>query len=224
MNRSVIVVAGGRGTRMGAALPKQFIPLGGKPILMHTLEAWQAYDANMQRIVVLPEEEIELWQDLCRTHQFTVAHRIVAGGSTRSRSVVNGLRLVDSPWVAVHDGVRPFVSRELLARCFDATTQHQAIVPVCPITDSLRRLLPSDHSTVSVSRSEYVAVQTPQVFETQTLLRAYAQPKADASDDATLVEQLGINVYTVAGDVRNMKITTPFDLAVAEIILARHNL
>ena len=213
-----IIVAGGKGLRMGADLPKQFLPVGGKPVLMRTLEAFYAYNPAMRIVLVLPCDQQDYWQKLCREHGFSLPHMVADGGETRFHSVRNGLRLVEAPgWVAVHDGVRPFVSQEVIARCFRLAGEKRAVVPVVPVVETLREI--EGDSSRAVSRDAYRLVQTPQVFDAALLKEAYAQPYMPAfTDDASVVEAMGVPVCLTEGNRENIKITTPFDLKVAEAL------
>lgn len=221
MKKSVIVVAGGKGLRMGGEIPKQFIPVKGKPVLMRTLETFYRYDQNIELILVLPVDQQEYWKHLCVEYRFTLPHRIADGGETRFHSVRNGLELVDGSegWVAVHDGVRPFVAQEVIARCFEKVQEKEAVIPVVPVVETVRHLLPEGGSE-TVSRDEYKLVQTPQVFSVRLLKQAYAQSYMSAfTDDASVVEALGYAVELVEGNRENIKLTTPFDLTVAEALI-----
>lgn len=219
MEKTVIIVAGGRGERMGSAVPKQFLPLCGTPVLMHTLRAFAGYDPCMELVVVLPETQTAHWQRLCAEHRFTLPHRIVTGGDTRFHSVRNGLAACTSAtFIAVHDGVRPLVTRDTIARCFDCAGRTGAAIPVVPLADSLRQV--DEGGSHACDRARYRLVQTPQVFRAEVLHRAYAQPFSPAfTDDASVVEAAGHSVSLVEGDPRNIKLTTPLDLAVAEAVL-----
>ncbi|HIZ33222.1 MAG TPA: 2-C-methyl-D-erythritol 4-phosphate cytidylyltransferase [Candidatus Bacteroides merdigallinarum] len=214
-----LIVAGGKGLRMGADLPKQFLPIGGKPVLMRTLEAFHAYDGAMRIILVLPHDQQDYWQGLCGEYRFSVPHLVADGGETRFHSVRNGLALVEAPGrVGVHDGVRPFVSREVIARCYALAAEKKAVVPVVPVVETVRHL--TDGGSMTVNRDEYRLVQTPQVFDIELLKRAYEQPYVSAfTDDASVVEALGVSVTLTEGNRENIKITTPFDLRVAEALL-----
>ncbi len=216
MKRYVVIVAGGKGLRMEKDLPKQFIPFQGKPLLMHTMEVFFTWDPAIRIILVLPTGHQAYWKMLCEELPFTVPHRIATGGETRFHSVLNGLQCItDSGWVAVHDGVRPFVSAEVLERCFREVHQSGAVIPVVPIVDSLRKK--EENGSVPVDRNLYLAVQTPQVFEVDLLKKAYAQPYCDLfTDDASVVENMGHPVCLVEGNRENIKITTPFDLLIAD--------
>ncbi|MBQ4083669.1 MAG: 2-C-methyl-D-erythritol 4-phosphate cytidylyltransferase [Bacteroidaceae bacterium] len=215
-----IIVAGGKGLRMGGDLPKQFIPVEGRPVLMRTLDTFHACDPSIQLILVLPPDHQPYWQELCREYGFRVPHRIADGGATRFHSVQSGLALVGEPdaLVAVHDGVRPFVSREVIARCYAEAEAHGAAVPVVPVVETVRQLLPEGSKTVS--RDAYRLVQTPQTFRAPLLRRAYEQPFCEAfTDDASVVEALGHAVHLVEGNRENIKLTTPFDLIVARALV-----
>lgn len=215
----VLIVAGGKGLRMGTEVPKQFLPIGGKPVLMRTLEAFYSYNQALQIILVLPHAQQDYWKRLCVKYRFEVPHRVADGGETRFHSVRNGLALVEAPGrVGVHDGVRPFVSREVIARCYKLASARKAVVPVMPVVETIRHL--DGERSVTVFRDEYRLVQTPQVFDTALLKRAYEQPYVPSfTDDASVVEALGIPVTLTEGNRENIKITTPFDLKVAESLL-----
>ena len=214
-----LIVAGGKGLRMGTELPKQFLPIGGIPVLMRTLEAFHAYDGVMRIILVLPHDQQAYWQRLCVEYRFEVPHLVADGGETRFHSVRNGLALVEGPGrVGVHDGVRPFVSQEVMARCYALAADKKAVVPVVPVVETVRHL--ADGGSTTVNRDEYRLVQTPQVFDIGLLKRAYEQPYVPAfTDDASVVEALGMSVTLTEGNRENIKITTPFDLRVAEALL-----
>ena len=220
MKRYAIIVAGGKGLRMGGELPKQFIPIAGRPVLMRTLDAFHACDASIQLILVLPRDHQAYWHELCAQYQFAVPHRIADGGATRFHSVQSGLSLVDAPeaLVAVHDGVRPFVSPEVIRRCYAEAEAHGAVVPVIPVVETVRQL--TGEGSVTVDRNAYRLVQTPQTFRATLLRRAYEQPYTDAfTDDASVVEALGEAVTLVDGNRENIKLTTPFDLIVAKALV-----
>lgn len=219
MKKYVIIVAGGKGLRMGGDLPKQFLPIGGKPVLMHTLEVFRKYDATLQIILVLPREQQHFWKQLCEEHHFAVEHTVADGGETRFHSVKSGLALVQSPGlVGVHDGVRPFVSIEVIRRCYDLAEQHKAVIPVIDVVETVRHLTGAGSETVN--RNDYKLVQTPQVFDTELLQKAYAQEFTPFfTDDASVVEAMGVPVHLAKGNRENIKITTPFDLKVGSALL-----
>ena len=220
MKKYVTVVAGGKGLRMGGEIPKQFIPVKGKPVLMRTLETFHVCDPSIELIVVLPVEQRSYWEHLCAEYGFVLPHRIASGGETRFHSVKNGLALVEEDGVVgVHDGVRPFVSAGVIANCYAQAATLQAVVPVTDVVETVRHLLPEGGSE-TVSRNKYKLVQTPQVFTVDLLKRAYAQDyKPFFTDDASVVEALGQPVHLVSGNRENIKLTTPFDLKVAESLI-----
>jgi 2-C-methyl-D-erythritol 4-phosphate cytidylyltransferase len=218
----VIIVAGGKGLRMGTELPKQFLPLGGKPVLMHTLERFYSFDPTLHLIVVLPKEQHDYWTELCKEHRFDIPHLIAEGGETRFDSSKNGLALIPAyaeGLVAIHDGVRPFVAHEVIERCMEAAREDFAAIPVMPVTDTLRHVGPTGYA-INVPRDNYRVVQTPQVFDLALARQAFNQPYRDTfTDDASVIESLGCQVTMVEGNRENIKLTTPFDLAVAEALL-----
>ena len=219
MKKHVIIVAGGKGLRMGGEIPKQFLPIGGKPVLMRTIEAFYAYDASIHVILVLPVSQQSYWKELCSTYAFDLPHDIADGGETRFHSVKNGLALVEGEGtVGVHDGVRPFVSQEVIARCYSEAKSKNAVIPVIGVVETVRCLDGED--SVTVPRDQYKLVQTPQVFDVALLQKAYNQEFTDMfTDDASVVEALGERVYLVEGNRENIKLTTPFDLKLAEMLI-----
>lgn len=219
MKHTALIVAGGKGLRMGSELPKQFLPIGGKPVLMHTLEAFRRFDPEIDLILVLPEEQQDYWKQLCDRHHFTLRHLIANGGETRFHSVKNGLALVSGGGlVGVHDGVRPFVSQEVIRRCYDKAATEKAVIPVVDVVETVRQVTESGSRTVN--RDDYKLVQTPQVFDSDLLRRAYAQDFMPFfTDDASVVEAMGVPVYLVEGNRENIKLTTPFDLKIATALL-----
>ncbi len=219
MKKAVIVVAGGKGLRMQSDIPKQFLTVNGKPLLMYTLEAFFNYDPEIKLVLVLPLSQMDYWETLCKTYSFSLSHQIVAGGETRFHSVRNGLNVVDEEsLIAVHDGVRPMVSVETIARCFDEALKAPAVVPVIDMVDSVRYVDNQDNH--ACDRSRYKLVQTPQVFNGAVLKKAYCQPYSDSfTDDASVVEGLGEKIKLVEGNRENIKITTSFDLVLAECLL-----
>ena len=219
-----IIVAGGKGLRMGGEIPKQFIPVAGKPILMHTLEKFQHYGESLagaeglEIILVLPKEQQEYWAELCTKYSFKVPHTIVNGGETRFHSVQNGLKAIPDcaeGVVGIHDGVRPFVSLDVIKRCYQEARVKKAVIPVMPVTDTLRDVTQGKN----VYRENYKIVQTPQTFDIQLLKKANQQPYSEAfTDDASVVEAIGQEVTMVEGNRENIKIPTPFDLKIADVI------
>ena len=218
MKKHIIIVAGGKGLRMGGDIPKQFLPVCGKPVLMRTMEAFHTYDAAIHVILVLPVSQQAYWKELCQEYQFSLSHDIANGGDTRFHSVMNGLALVEgNGLVGVHDGVRPFVSQEVIARCYEEAEACKAVIPVIDVVETVRHL--TEEGSETVPRDRYKLVQTPQVFEVELLRRAYQQTYTDLfTDDASVVEALGEKVYLVKGNRENIKLTTPFDLKLAEML------
>jgi 2-C-methyl-D-erythritol 4-phosphate cytidylyltransferase len=214
VKKHTIIVAGGAGKRMGGPVPKQLMPLKGRPLLCWTIEAFHKFDPTMPIIVVLPELHIRIWEALCIGHHFYVEHEVVAGGEERFHSVRNGLAAVKHDGlVAVHDGVRPLVSVELIDRCFKAAEEHGAVIPVVSISSSVREV--NGGTSKPIDRSRLRAVQTPQCFQVGLLRKAFELPFDPAfTDEATLVERVGAKVHLVDGEERNIKVTTPADMAV----------
>lgn len=220
MTRFALIVAGGSGQRMGAPQPKQFLLLAGKPLLMHTIEAFSKSGNSISIVLVLPENHIELWKNLCRDYKFTVAHNLVAGGDTRGNSVKNGLDSIKAMdgLVAVHDGVRPLVDKNLINRTFTFAEINGNAIPCIKVNDSLRLIDGSEN--IPLDREKVRAVQTPQCFRLKLLRQAYARPDFDAyTDDAQLFEATGLKLAFTEGSSENIKITTPADLLLAESIL-----
>lgn len=219
MNRHVIIVAGGKGLRMGGDIPKQFLPVGGKPVLMRTIEAFYSFDPSIHIILVLPVSQQAYWKELCETYHFSVHHEVADGGDTRFHSVKNGLALVDGEGlVGVHDGVRPFVSREVIAGCYARAEIEKAVIPVIDVVETVRHL--TKRGSETVPRGDYKLVQTPQVFEVSLLKEAYNREFIETfTDDASVVEAMGKEIHLVPGNRENIKLTTPFDLKVAEALL-----
>lgn len=217
--RFVIIVAGGSGKRMGNDIPKQFMPLNNTPILMHTIKAFYKYDSSLKMIVVLPENQHAYWNELVEKNNFTIAHEIAKGGVERFYSVKNGLELVTSNGlVAVHDGVRPLVSSRVIENCFNKAETKGAVIPVLPSNESIRRI--TEEENVALNRSEYFMVQTPQVFKSELLKKAYEQPFSSLfTDDASVVEAAGNTVSHIESNAENIKITRPIDLLIAEALL-----
>ena len=217
--RYAIIVAGGRGLRMGGELPKQFLPLCGKPVLMRTLELFEGEVSQI--ILVLPEDHIPFWEELCERYHFTLPHTVALGGETRFHSVRSGLsHLPQAGLVAVHDGVRPLASRALIRRSFEEAERSGAALPACPVTDSLR-FRQDEGKSEAVDRSRYVAVQTPQTFDLGRLQQAYEQAYSPLfTDDASVYEAASLGSITlIDGEETNIKLTTPRDLLLAELLL-----
>lgn len=219
MVNNVIIVAGGKGLRMGGELPKQFLNIAAKPILMRTIEAFYRFDSAINIIVVLSPDFKSYWFALCQQLSFNIPHQIANGGETRFHSVKNGLEYVKEGVVAVHDAARPFASTNLIKKTFEFAQLKSAVVPVINVTDSLRKIN-ADGSSQIIDRSEIRQVQTPQVFSVDVLKQAYRYDYDKSfTDDASVVEKSGVDVHLIEGEVTNIKITTPFDLKIAEVIL-----
>lgn len=219
MGRHAIIVAGGKGTRMGSETPKQFIPVHGIPILVHTIRAFLAADQYTQIILVLPEDQLDRWRDIALEYQLTDL-KVTVGGAMRFESVKNGLQLITEKegLVAIHDAVRPCIEPAVINRSYEVAKEVGSAIVCVPSKDSLRKK--SQGMTVSVDRSDYYLVQTPQVFAIDLLKVAYQKASGNHfTDDASVVEHSGHQVSLVEGDYRNIKITTPEDLLIAEAYL-----
>ncbi|HLN20882.1 MAG TPA: 2-C-methyl-D-erythritol 4-phosphate cytidylyltransferase [Bacteroidales bacterium] len=221
MKLYAVIVAGGSGKRMGAEVPKQFLELGGRPLLMHTIERFKSFDSSIEIITVLPEDQIRRWMELQEKYSFKVPQTLVKGGSSRFYSVKNGLEFVESPGlVAIHDGVRPFVSSETIKRCFDTAMRLGNAIPVIPPSDTLRLI--SDEASSPLNRLHVRLVQTPQVFNADLIREAYKQPfSPDFTDDAIVVEQTGVKINLVEGNRENIKITNPEDMLISNAFLRK---
>ena len=216
---------------MGSDIPKQFLPIGGKPVLMRTLECFRKYSEDLQIILVLPKTQQAYWQELCREYNFKVEYLLADGGETRFHSVQHGLALIPDDAegvVGVHDGVRPFPSTEVIARCYETARTAKAVIPVIPIVETVRELGSGEsridtlnsQPSKTVPRNRYRLVQTPQTFDIQLLKAANRQPYNDGfTDDASVVESYGHPITLVEGNRENIKITTPYDITVAEAII-----
>ena len=207
--------------RMGSDIPKQFLPIGGKPVLMRTLERFREYSKDIQIILVLPEAQQAYWHELCQEYHFDVEYTLANGGQTRFHSVQNGLAKVPDDAigvVGVHDGVRPFPSIEVIRNCYTTAREKKAVIPVIPVVETVRHLEGKQSKTVP--RDAYRLVQTPQTFDIQLLKAANRQPYNDGfTDDASVVEAFGYNITLVEGNRENIKITTPYDLKIAEVLI-----
>ncbi len=220
MKKYALIVAGGKGLRMGGELPKQFLPIGNeRPVLMYTIEAFYNYDNNISLILILPTSQQKYWKELCEKHNFLIPHQIANGGETRYHSVKSGLEFVtDNGVVGVHDGVRPFVSAKVIDKCFTLAKEHKAVIPVTDVVETIRQI--DNNASHTVNRDHYKLVQTPQVFDCKVLKQAYQQPyNKTFTDDASVVEAIGVSVYLTEGNQENIKITTPFDLKIANALL-----
>jgi 2-C-methyl-D-erythritol 4-phosphate cytidylyltransferase len=203
---------------MNASIPKQFLLIGNKPILMHTLDVFYRYDNSMLLILVLPDSQINYWKELCKKHAFDIPHKIVAGGNSRFESVKNGLaQTKSSDLIAIQDGVRPFVSIDTIKTCFHAAETHKSAIPTIDLVDSIREIHENDNFTTD--RTKFKLVQTPQVFDGEILHKAYDQEfSTKFTDDASVVEALGHKVFLVNGNRENIKITTEMDLILGEAL------
>ena len=221
MKKFALIVAGGSGSRMNNNIPKQFIEINGRPVLMHTFDTFFKYDPNLEFILVLPQEHIQLWNSLCKLHRFVLNHKIAFGGNTRFQSVKNGLdKISEEGIVFIHDGVRPLVSGQTLKNCFETATEKGNALPVIPVTESVR--VKEEQTSRAVDRSKYFLVQTPQTFRTDIILNAYKQTENNLfTDDASGLESLGETIYMVEGNRENIKITFPEDLILAGIYLGK---
>jgi len=218
VKKYIIIVAGGSGSRMGSATPKQFLELLGLPILMHTLKKFQQTVVGGEIILALREKEQSTWQSLCQKHQFDVPHQIVNGGESRFHSVQNALQKVkEKSIVSIHDGVRPLVSETVINNCIQSAEKFGAAIPTLPLQDSIRKI--SDNGSKIADRGQFVLVQTPQCFQSEVILKAYQQEYQNSfTDDASVVEQFGHNIYLLEGNKENIKITTAEDLKIAKVL------
>lgn len=207
--------------RMGGDIPKQFLPISGKPILMRTIERFFEYDSQIQVVLVLPQYHFDYWKNLCEEYKFNLPHTLIAGGATRYHSVKNGLMSIacsENDLVAVHDGVRPFVSVDTIAETFEKASQFGAVIPVIDSVDSLREVVGT--KSQARDRSAYKLVQTPQSFTYKVLRKAYDLDYRDTfTDDASVVEAAGFDVTLVKGNRENIKITTTYDLKIASVLV-----
>lgn len=217
MTDYIIIVAGGKGLRMGGDVPKQFLSVAGRPILMRTIERFRSALETLRIILVLPKDQQPFWHELCEVHQFREPYLLADGGETRFHSVQRGLSLIPDDAegvVGVHDGVRPFPSVEVIRCCYETARIAKAVIPVVPVVETLRHV-----SEGTKPRGDYRLVQTPQTFDIQLLKAANRQPYTpDFTDDASVVEAYGHRITMVEGNRENIKITTPFDLTIAETL------
>ena len=217
-NKSIIITAGGIGRRMRSSLPKQFMLVNEKPILMYTIDQFYRFDPKIQIILTLPEDWLNYWESLLNEYDFKIPHRVVTGGKERYNSIKNALQKCTGELIGVHDGVRPLIDKNTIRHCFEAAEKSGAAIPVIPITESMRRVNAS--GTEIVNRSEYIIVQTPQCFQREVLLAAYENPYHEGiTDDASLVEETGHSIEIISGNESNIKITTQSDLKYARMFL-----
>ncbi|MBK21713.1 MAG: 2-C-methyl-D-erythritol 4-phosphate cytidylyltransferase [Flavobacteriales bacterium] len=215
---SIIIVAGGKGLRMGSDIPKQFLMLKSKPVIMHTIRAFYDWNKNCEFILVLPSDQQSYWQLLVSQYKFDIPVKITTGGNTRFESVKNGLQKSSGRIVGIHDGVRPLVSTKTIEKCFEVAECLGNAVPCIPVTDSLRVV--ENGKNQIIDRSKYYRIQTPQVFQRAILLKGFDQDFCEEfTDDASVVEKTGETIHLVEGNEENIKITTPSDLKIAEVFL-----
>ena len=220
MNKYALVVAGGKGLRMGTEIPKQFILLKGMPVLMHTLKAFRSIE-SIQLILVLPKDQIAYWKQLCINYKFELPHQIIAGGDTRFQSVKNGLQAIqdNTGLVAIHDGVRPLISVKIIEESFDLAQEKGNALTVVALKDSIRKQ--TENGSKSINRSDYFLVQTPQTFKVEDIKNAYNKAAIvnNFTDDASVFEANGGQIQLVQGDYKNIKITTSEDLLFANALI-----
>ncbi len=216
MKQYTIIVAGGNGSRMGCSMPKQFLEINNKPILLHTVQKMHQSLEDSEIILVLPKAEFKNWENICQKHKFNTSHKLVEGGNTRFESVKNGLKKIkESSVIAIHDGVRPLVNKNVVKQCMLIAKDKGSAVPVIKVDDSLRKK--TLNGSISVNRNEFLIVQTPQCFKSEIILKAYQQDFNNKfTDDSSVVEDLGLEIQLVKGNKENIKITTPEDLKKAK--------
>ena len=219
MDKYVLIVAGGKGLRMKSELPKQFIEINNKPILMHTFDAFSSIGISYHFILVLATEYIAYWKELCEKNRFKTEHTVIEGGPKRYHSVKRGLSLVPTnSLVAIHDAVRPFVSKNIIINGFDIAARKGNAIPSVAINESIRKI--SGSLSKSVNRENYKIVQTPQFFQSVLIKKAYEQALTEKfTDDANILESSGKQIYLFEGDFKNIKITHPEELAYAESLI-----
>lgn len=222
MEKAAVIVAGGRGTRMGGPVSKQYIPIGGKPVLMHTLQRFYEADPTIFLILTLPEADFIFWNQLCETYQFSIPHLVVAGGNSRFQSVKNGLNALpfQEGLVAIHDGVRPFVKREVILLSFVEAEKSGSAIAVVELKDSIRKVEQNGVNTFQ-ERQYFRLVQTPQTFQISKIKQAFlVEELPQFTDDATVYEYQGWKVNLIPGNPENIKITTPDNLEYADFLLS----
>ncbi|HCN84158.1 MAG TPA: 2-C-methyl-D-erythritol 4-phosphate cytidylyltransferase [Sphingobacteriaceae bacterium] len=217
MNYYALIVAGGSGSRMNSDIPKQFLLLHQKPVLMHTIEAFYHSDLKPEIIVALHKDYFKYWNDLCKIHNFNIPHKLVEGGTERFHSVKNGLKeLKEKSIVAIHDALRPLISNDLITRSFHEAREKGTAVAAVPSRDSIRQL--QNDTSIALDRKTIFIVQTPQVFWSDALKVAYQQDfDSSFTDDASVVEKAGIKINLIQGELLNIKITYPEDIRIAEL-------
>jgi 2-C-methyl-D-erythritol 4-phosphate cytidylyltransferase len=224
LDRIVLIVAGGSGIRMKSLVPKQFHLIMGQPVLMHTIRAFHDFDPSLKITVVIHDQFIRHWKELCSYNEFFIPHQVIAGGKNRFESVKKGLQgIKPGCLVAVHDGVRPLVSQDTIGRCFETAFECGNAVPCIEIKESIRKI-EKDGSNMQAERRNFRIIQTPQVFESSLLINAYESiVPEEITDDAGLVEKSGCRIYLVKGNEENIKITHPHDLIIAEALFRQHH-
>ncbi len=223
MKKFVLIVAGGRGVRMDKNIPKQFIEIAGRPVLMHTFDRFYNFDSELEFVLALPEDQVIIWKQLCEKHRFEIEHQIAHGGENRFNSVKNGLDLISNNGIVfIHDGVRPLVSGQTIQNCLETAIKKGNALPVVPVSESIR--MADGIESIAVDRSSYFLVQTPQTFQAHLIKAAYQKAKPEGfTDDATVLESFGETIHLVEGNRGNIKITFPEDLIFAEIMLKKLN-
>ncbi|WP_057937422.1 2-C-methyl-D-erythritol 4-phosphate cytidylyltransferase [Algoriphagus resistens] len=222
-DKAAILVAGGRGTRMGGPVAKQYLPIAGQPVLMRTLSAFYRADPATDLILVLPENDFLYWEELCLEYKFTLPHRLVAGGNSRFQSVRNGLKALDpeTKLVAIHDGVRPFVIDKVISESFEVADRTGSAVAVISLKDSIRKLT-DDGKSFYEERQYFRLVQTPQTFQVEKIKKAFAVTELPQfTDDATVYENQGWQVTLISGNPENIKLTSPEDMDYAEFLASK---
>ncbi|MFN3404201.1 MAG: 2-C-methyl-D-erythritol 4-phosphate cytidylyltransferase [Cytophagaceae bacterium] len=221
--RYAIIVAGGSGSRMQSSIPKQFIEIAGLPILMHTINRFREYDESIQIVVVLPKDQHQFWKELCHQYRFSTDNFIIAeAGQTRFQSVKNGLTAItiNTGTVAIHDGVRPLVSKKTIHNCYILAEQHGNAIAAVPLKESIRQV--EGKTNKALDRSRYISIQTPQCFNIALIKKAFeSEEKAEFTDDASVLEAYGENIILAEGEYCNIKITTPEDLLLADALLRK---
>lgn len=217
--RCAVIVAGGMGTRLNAGIPKQFLLLNGKPVLLYSVESFFGFDADIHIVIVLPEEHVNLWHSICRDFKVKIPHEIVYGGKERFFSVKNGLQKAgNANYIAVHDGARPLLSKNLIRLCFEAAETFKAIVPAVTPAESVR--CGNAFNSKMLNRNEVFLIQTPQVFDASIIKQAYnIEFSSSFTDDASVVEHSGHKVTIIDGEYVNVKITHPHDIKYCEFLL-----
>lgn len=212
-------MAGGKGTRMKTKLPKQFLALNGLPVLMHTINAFYRYNENTEVILVLPEDDFQLWEELCVKHNYKKNIKLQKGGDSRFQSVKNGLSLIEGEGlVAIHDGVRPLVSEDIIGASYRLAAVHDSAVAAVRLKESIR--MTDQDNTKAMDRSRFRLIQTPQTFKTNLIKQAYeGREDASLTDDASVAERAGHVISLFEGSYENIKITTPEDLVVAKALM-----